>query len=239
MSDFRGWGLARTLACVLSVLLVEQLIAQQPSSNGRAGKMDEASDYLARSDRALSCDPASAESLARKALDVISSDVETDRLLADAVSDLKSQSNLKIGAAAKRRNELEGSRAAVQDAIKNAHLSTAEELLRKSDPGTCYTGFDSLRADIASHRSDAQGLVVKGDGSMPKHPGDALEDYRKAESADADLPGLADKIATAQLAQQHKMRVRRNHTIAAVVWIAVLGGTGYGLYVYAQKHPNN
>src|SRR6266850_2177815 len=92
----RRWTLSSFLSVVASLLVAQASLAQQPENARPSSKIIEVSEYLSQSDATLACDPRTAETLARKALDTVSAARDTDPVLIDALGELKAQSNLKI-----------------------------------------------------------------------------------------------------------------------------------------------
>ncbi len=188
------------LATTVVLLIVQPSLAQQTSANSSSNsRVMEISGYLTQSDHALSCDPLAARNLAKKALDAASAARETDRAWIDALGDLKSQSNLAIGNADKRLEDLNAHEREARNAIKHARLRTANELLVQADPGNCYTGFKSVRGLLNQRRSQAEGLVRKGDELSAVHPKKAISLYQQAGRVDAEFPNLGSRIASIQL----------------------------------------
>jgi hypothetical protein len=216
------------LVFLLCFLLVQQSVAQQPlppkSDNSDLAKV---SDYLNQSDKALACDPVQAESLAREAQTLASQAHATDRLMIDAIGELKSEGAIKIESAQKRHAELSAATTEAGEELKKAHPASASQILDKGDSQRCFAGFGTVRAQIAKRVSQAQVLVLKGDALIQRQSQKAVNFYHKAEAIDAEYPGLAAKIASSQDIEHHKVKGREGVVVGFVVLAALVVGLIY------------
>ena len=216
---------------------MQQSPAQEIGGSNAPNIKLEVANYLAQSQKALACDPTAARDLAKKALDRVSAARETDPVLIDALGQLKSESNIAIRDAEKRRSELEASEKDSRLAIKEARLQTASDLLKKTDPDGCYAGSRSLDKEIASHNAKAEKLVAKGNRAVVgKRPKRAIKLYERAGKINSEYPELPAKMASARDAA-----IRRGPVLGKGVAIVLLIGVAAIVYaaVWSAHHNPN